>query len=510
MKSLSPNAQEFVPFKTNNTALTTSFTNNNFPLIIINSDSKPTMPPIAANPIMRGYISQPPYVSYQSTGFDQHQPVPIQPPSQTVLTFNNMAELNNYMYHQNQQKQNTPYHPASPIHYVQPLPLTISNKKMASNNISPTHAVGNDSIEIPHHPHSTSIIPIPAVSGANISSPAFFTFTAAPPPPPPHPHPSLQTVPVINTANYSIDPNSVLVAHHQQQPHQHHFSSSSKPDANYNPIMPSNKMNQQMPKRTYISNNNKSLLGKKQIINKSKPKNFQICGEQDWPILTASLATQSNFSAFKNNALVKTEKKEDDDGDETVDEQIDELVTVNQEPKKPYIEDESKLKKVIKNVDFIKKTVEQHYNYTEGKLSFKDVVLTVPKLLPLVNETNSANLVNVSNKNELVETAEVVQGTTASLNQTEKCSEKKRRKRSRSKKKTIHKQDSVTDDEVKQEINKTFNFEKEDFPDLMVMSNFKGEKSPSASSDNPQSNVFFHCRNIFNNCNSFYSRISLF
>ena len=394
MKSLSPNAQEFIPFKTSNTLSTTTIGNNNLPLIIINSDVKPSVPPISAynaNPIIHGYMSQQQYITYHSSGFDQQPPASLQPASQTVLTFNNMAELNNYIYHQKQ--KNTPYHQPSPIRFVQPLPLAIPSSQLTMPNISPTHAVSHDSIEIPHrqhHPHSTSIIPILAATSANASPPAaFYAFTTVPPP--------SQTVPVINAADFSIDPNGLMITHHQQQSQHHHFSSQDS-TVHYNTKIPSNKMNHQMPKRTHINNNNKFFMDKKQIINKEKTTNFEINSDQDWPILNANKVCTFQSDLLASNKKSVNIVKKEGDNDDTIHETAD-ILLANLEPKKPYIEDENKLKKVIKNVDFIKKTVEQHYNYTEGKFSFKDAVLSVPKPLPIINKTTAtATFDNVSNQ----------------------------------------------------------------------------------------------------------------
>jgi hypothetical protein len=254
-------------------------------------------------------------------------------------------------------------------------------------------------------------------------------------------------------------------------------------------------MNHQMPKRTHINNSNKSFIDKKQIINKTKSTNFEINSDQDWPNLnTTKVCTFQSDLLASNKKSVDFVKKEEDD-DDSIDETAD-ILLANSEPKKPYIEDESKLKKVIKNVDFIKKTVEQHYNYTEGKFSFKDAVLSVPKPLPIINKTSAATFDNVSNqqiKSKKKETA--LEPTTAVLNQTEQERKKKRCKRSRSKKKTIQKQDTLSDEETKKE--KAFDLKKEDFPDLLINSNIKREKVLSLSLDNAQSDAYSSGRHQF-------------
>jgi hypothetical protein len=404
MKSLSPNAQEFVPFKTINS-------NNNVPLVQITND-------LNQQQIIHGYIPQQPQQQHQFISYPNYEQSAVQ--GQTVYAFNNLNDFNNYMLKPAQQQQQQ----QQQIRFVQPI------QTLQVHSVSPTiqnHEIIEHQPQIPHHHMQASLIPI------NNSTPAYYAFTPQQQPPPP---------PVPASINY-IDSNNMIINQFHDNNPKRSFNNTNVKILNNN------------------NNNNKKLSNKLKNLN-----NIEVNNDKEWPSLVP--VTNENQQKKKSN-----DKKQEKD--------LDELNDMTQSacellPKTPYLEDETKLKKLIKNVDFIKKTVEQHYNnLNEGKFSFKDAVLAKPVTLATSNKQTISTKESVS---DLDKKKEQPRPPLPELVTDSNVEVKKHRKRSRNKKKQLEKQDTLTDNEQK-----VFDLKNEDFPDLATNENKTKENKLSLSLD---------------------------
>jgi hypothetical protein len=415
MKSLSPNAQEFVPFKTINS-------NSNVPLVQMTND-------LNQQQIIHGYIPQQPQQQQQQQQFisyPNYEQSAVQ--GQTVYAFNNLNDFNNYMLKPAQQQQQHQQQQQQ-IRFVQPI------QTLQVHSVSPTiqnHEIIEHQPQIPHHHMQASLIPI------NSSTPAYYAFTPqqqqqpTPPPPPP-------PVPVPASINY-IDSNNMII----------------------------NQFHDNNPKRSFnnanvkiLNNNNKKLNNKLKTNN-----NIEVNNDKEWP----SLVPVTNENQQKKKSK---DKKQEQDLDESNDMTQPECELL---PKTPYLEDETKLKKLIKNVDFIKKTVEQHYNnLNEGKFSFKDAVLAKPVSLATSNKQTISTKESVSDLDKKKEQPKLPLPELVTDSNVEV---KKHRKRSRNKKKQLEKQDTLTDNEQK-----VFDLKNEDFPDLATNENKTKQNKLSLSLD---------------------------
>lgn len=136
------------------------------------------------------------------------------------------------------------------------------------------------------------------------------------------------------------------------------------------------------------NNNNKLVKNRKNNFRqqvKQFTKSFEV-NEKEWPSLTNGEANNSEINEVKP--------------------------VEPPEPKVPYIADEAKFRKVVKNVNLIKQTIEQHYLYetnqqSQSKLSFRDAILTKPvkflnsvKELALTSENKQQQKPNVESAEE--------------------------------------------------------------------------------------------------------------
>lgn len=183
--------------------------------------------------------------------------------------------------------------------------------------------------------------------------------------------------------------------------------------------------------------------------------------------------SNANYVHNNNSSNYNTKKKVEQDEDDYDNDEIEEKgEQIDTKPKTPYLEDETKLKKLIKNVDFIKKTIEEHYNLNERKFSFKDAVLSKPAAPPASSASKTpvkkASLDNNNNNKENI-TTNAGEQHLSEKSETKDAAEttvtKKKHKRSR-RKNSLKKQDTLTDGEEKKE----FDLNKEDFPDLATNS----------------------------------------
>jgi hypothetical protein len=123
---------------------------------------------------------------------------------------------------------------------------------------------------------------------------------------------------------------------------------------------------------------------KKVLINKSATNNKNDKNKEDDNKHLSNKATMSNeFSKIllENNA-------DEDNNDEEKEEPV---INV------PYLEDKEKLQKLIKNVDFIKNTIEQHFYDNKEAFSFKDAILRKPVSTNTLTKTNT-----ISNEKEKI------------------------------------------------------------------------------------------------------------
>ena len=456
MKSLSPNAQEFVPFKAPNVATKPiqSLQQPPPPQVILINNDKNAIPLQAnySNSIMHGYMPPPStqvppppppphYVQY-SASFD--------PQAAPVLAFKSLNDLNNYVYHQhnNQQSTGQTAYSVSPIRYAQALPIP---PPIHVQSISPTQSISHDSMDknsstqLPHHMQA-SIIPMTQGSGV-------------PPPGSSPANPAFYAVPtLIHQTNY-IDPNAIILNNY---PIMSNNSANSNTNTIQQPQMHNN--HTQQVKRAF-ANSKTTILNKKNNQNRLNKQNIEINNDKEWPSLTPNDSTKSNRKPIANNTNKKVEQQQQqhhpNEDDEDDDDQENKQEPIEIQPRTPYLEDETKLKKLIKNVDFIKKTVEEHYNLNERKFSFKDAVLSKPVVIkPTLVKQQSLDKNNNNKENTPIQKKEEEKQQEATE---ETDGTKKKRKRNR-RKNSLKKQETLTDEN--EEKKKEFDLNKEDFPDL--------------------------------------------
>ena len=201
---------------------------------------------------------------------------------------------------------------------------------------------------------------------------------------------------------------------------------------------------------------------------------INIKNENEWPTLNAN----SKAVTKPKNASKKSSVQEENDDTPSPEE---DLLTLDLELKTtPYLTDKNQLQKLIKNVNFIKTTIEQHYltennlkQQTTNQLSFKDAVLTKKQPANKLQEKSvpaplsTAAAATTSSKSDTA---------TASANKvdplavtTSSTKPKRRSRRSRSKKNRSadDTNKSVNRDSYSVESKVDFNLENEEFPDLI-------------------------------------------
>ena len=288
-------------------------------------------------------------------------------------------------------------------------------------------------------------------------------------------YPSQYPQNLTSKGNYTKQSNT---HNHKMNLHQHNINTNNNHHhLNANKIKATNSQNSFMSNNKQTLNNNYRT---KEVFDLTK-------NEKDWPQLNGTLKKN-----FKNNKQKKASLEVEEENDEIVsDEEIDETVNVPQE-KTPYLADANQLKKLIKNVNFIKTTVEQHYltennikqlnvntnNHISVPVSFKDAVLAKPKppppppqpikevQLPIVKKT----LENVSNIEKGADATPIVN----SSSKTKRRSRRSRSKKNRSAddtRKSVERESFIVD----------FNFHNEEFPGLSdsVMNNTLESKTNS-------------------------------
>jgi hypothetical protein len=212
------------------------------------------------------------------------------------------------------------------------------------------------------------------------------------------------------------------------------------------------------------NNNNNNNNNQKQNKNNNKKNKIQNQLHQSQPVIDNSNEKEwpSLVSDNKNIDLSKSDYDEDSD-------QKNEKENVIKEP---YLKDEKKLKMLLKNVNFIKTAVEQHYlnennikvhNNNRNNFSFKDAIL---------NPRSKIDNKPADNTNTEVKDNSLKKNSISSSQEPTKA--KKNRKRSRSKKKT---QNETNEKTTEENLSANFDLNDEDFPDL----------SASGSSNRPNS-----------------------
>ncbi len=213
----------------------------------------------------------------------------------------------------------------------------------------------------------------------------------------------------------------------------------------YQPKLPTNYTNR--PKFNQFNNKNKNISNPQthgrssQILNLDNTKPVAISmTENDWPSLNASFSDKPERTTLSRSFSDNEEEKHT---------QIDIPIV------EPTRLNETTVKKIMKNVNFIKKTVEQHY--LSQTLSFKDAVLKKPEETKVSKLNEVAESVEVSETN--VETApELVVG------KSKKRSE--RRKRSRNKHKALLEQNDQKEKDKEKLTDVDFDLNAVDFPGL--------------------------------------------
>jgi hypothetical protein len=453
MKSLSPNAQEFIPCNNNNN------NNKNGDLTnvttITNNNSQNTMILYLKDPNLNGGYLQ--YNGIQSPISGIAKPLTIstkhllpQPPSQTVTSNNNLNQYSIYLNQTNISPNVLTTQAAQPP----PSATFMFNGPQAHIIASPIAGFHS-----PIQPLLPPPLPQFTYNAQNISYP----YTTGPtsinqyqqyqinPYQPAVQHPIQQSYIDNSNDQYSyqrpqqsvITYNNSIPVQQQQQIHQTHQKYSNKKQNNFNRI--SNNI-------TTINNDNNQKQNKNNLKkNKSQHQSNQSqtiidnSNEKEWPSLVS------------NNKIKEMHKKEDEDSDYKNDQEN--LVNI---VKEPYLKDEKKLKMLLKNVNFIKTAVEQHYlnennikfannnkNKNSERFSFKDAILNPrPKIDNKKNDINTEDNDNSLNKQ------------ISSSQESNKF--KKTRKRSRSKKKTKNENIENTNEEP----TANFDLNDEDFPDL--------------------------------------------
>ena len=199
----------------------------------------------------------------------------------------------------------------------------------------------------------------------------------------------------------------------------------------------------------------------KQKVNDSSPvkiNNFELHkqDEESWPTL-----------------MEKKLKSDPKDKGSSEDEERRETESIR-EVREPYVKDKLKLEKLIKNVNFIKKTVEQHYLSQNERISgpsfsFKDALLKKPKQVVEVKR---------------VDEAKAMAKKTESAPVSEPESTKEKRKRTRRKKKKSQSQPSSDNPDAEK---RSYSFDlTRDFPELggnHMESNYKSLNQSITSVD---------------------------
>jgi hypothetical protein len=247
---------------------------------------------------------------------------------------------------------------------------------------------------------------------------------------------------------------------HKMNLHQHNINTN-----NNNHHLNANKIKAANSQNSFMTNNKQTLNN-----NYRTKETFDLTkNEKDWPQLNGTLKKN-----VKNSKQKKAPLEVEEENDEIVsDEEIDETVNVPQE-KTPYLADVNQLKKLIKNVNFIKTTVEQHYltennlkqsnvntnNHISVPVSFKDAVLAKPK--PQPQPIKEAQIPIVKKIVENVSNIQKGADATPIVNSSSKT--KRRSRRSRSKKnrsaddtrKSVERESLIVD----------FNLQNDEFPGL--------------------------------------------
>jgi hypothetical protein len=283
----------------------------------------------------------------------------------------------------------------------------------------------------------------------------------------------------IKQSNTQSSPQTQKINHNQ-----HNLSSHNH--QNVNKLKTENSFN--------FSNN-------KQALNNHKAKEtFDLTkNEKDWPQLNG--AVKKNLKN-NNNKTKKVSNRVDEEEDDEDNVSGEEAPTVIDAPKTPYLADANQLKKLIKNVNFIKTTVEQHYltennlkqnnfsanNHISVPVSFKDAVLAKPKPTPPpppppIKEVQSPIIKKTHEKgpNLSKDTNTVV----PSVNSSSKPKRRSRRSRSKKNRSADDTRKSVD----RESFSANFDLQNEEFPDLLnSVSFFETKTERVANSLNPFQN----------------------
>ena len=475
MKSLSPNAQEFIPYNNNNNNnsnngdLTTAPIGNNNN----NNNNQNTMILLVKDPNMTGGylqyngmhspipgLAKPLTISTKHVLQQQQQQLPPPPPPQpqTMTPNNNMNQYSIYLNQTNISPNVLTTQPGPPQQPQQqpPPPGATLVFNSAHGHIIASPIAG-------YHSPIQPLLPPPMPQFTYNAQSINYAYATGPPPPPMNQYqhqyqinPYQQAVHTPIQSNYIDNSNDQYL---YQQPHQSiiTYTNSMQIQPQQHQILPKflnkkqNNFNRNIGINNSINNNNNNNSQKLNKNNLRKNKNqyqpqqpiIDNSNEKEWPSLVS------------NKKNMEMNKSDDEDSDDK--NQQDNLVNV---VKEPYLKDENKLKMLLKNVNFIKTAVEQHYlnennikmpTNNRNNISFKDAILNPRSKIENKVADNTLKDNSILNKQ------------VSSSSSQEPAKTKKTRKRSRSKKKI---QNENTENPTEEPVVSNFDLNNEDFPDL--------------------------------------------
>lgn len=393
MKSLSPNAQEFIPIFHNNSLPVQPITNNPSAPVLISQQTNS----LQYQQVLHNYGPQ------QHPYFNQQPPQIQSPPSSLANSSNSNQAVN--------------------MHPYGPLSISLS--------ANPAH--------IPQY------------------NQIFYDYSSAMNMPVNQHHQQNN----FNSYSKSMQSNNFFQKFSLRSNHQRKKSGDSQLFNNKNQKKLSQPQNRPSTLLNSGTNSNSSSNFQRKI---SEFAGFEMnTSDKDWPRL-------NHDNAKSNDEILKETKVKRDKSESSDDESVEENETKNTEVIESYSVDQSTLKKLMQNVNFIKKTVEQHYltEISDEKpqvFSWKEAVLKKP----LKIEEPNVETVKSKDLKEFDSVPSEIQKPIESKSQKRAT----RRKRSRSKRLQAKQESELNELEKTYSESKSSQFflNTQDFPDLDIVNN---------------------------------------
>jgi hypothetical protein len=467
MKSLSPNAQEFVPL---NGAILNQALNQI-------AGSQPTMTvylmnasdinnSAGANTQFNNYLHPQPsqfgYINNYAYPYNKQSNSPgVQSPiagNQPQITTNNQ-----YPIYINPEFVGT-MSPSQPPTQQPPTLSLISHSPIAlqMQPITPAQQVQYATQMLTRPPNPGMYQPVQQMSPQHLTVPyQAQNFSYQPPNAPMPIHPS-QFVPDNQFAGYNNAYNSYQMSPQLQMQNAKPQKFSNKQKLNSGQAYTQNKNNMtNNANRKYLIQTNQQNKAKL-MTHSAKQSSFEINNddEKDWPSLTGGQPNGNKQKGGKNLGKQNSKEDEDDDYD---DGESKTTQTEKEEVRKPFLDDPKKLRMVLNNVNFIKTTLEQHYNENNMNMrknnnklfSFREAVMAKPT--PAAQPKQA----EVKKSQENLNSKNMQEDTTSS-----KPRRKSKSGRSRSKKNRSADGKATRESSTDNNPQKDFDLNEQEFPDL--------------------------------------------